>query len=113
MNRIVGSLTCFAILASTFFGGVWVGTGIKQQEWDASVLTKKEGEEAALKAAARAITKIGANSDKHLPQIITEVRTNTVYRDCAHGPDSLRNLNALIAGESTGDGGMPEGNQVD
>ncbi len=73
-----------------------------QARWDTAVLERKAGEEAALKAAAAAIAKIEVKSETYIQPLRTEIRTNTVYRDCLHSPDSLRNLNALILGESFG-----------
>lgn len=90
------------------YGGYYTGTSLKQGEWDASVLQRKAGEDAALKAAAEAIAKIEVKSEKHIYPVRTEIRTNTVYRECKHSPDVLRNLNALIEGvESSGSAGVP------
>lgn len=96
------------ILIAGFTAGVsyWAGSTIKQGQWDAAKVAEKAGKDDALKAAAAAIAKIQVKSEKHVQPIITEVRTNTVYRECQHSDDSLRHLNALI--ESTGDGGLPE-----
>lgn len=90
-------------------GGFYAGSKFKQGEWDASVLAKKAGEDAALKAAAEAISKIEVKSVKYVQPVRTEIRTNTVYLDCAHSADSLRNLNALITGGDAGpgEGGVP------
>lgn len=88
--------------------GWWAGSSIKQGEWDAKVLGQREGEDAALKAAAEAIAKIEVKSEKHVYPVRTEIRTNTVYRECKHSDDSLRNLNSLIQGtEPTGTGILP------
>lgn len=88
--------------------GYSAGATYKQGQWDAAVVASKAGEDAALKAAAEAIAKIEVTSEQIIQPIRTEIRTNTVYRDCKHSDDSLRNLNALITGtESVGDGGLP------
>lgn len=93
------------------FGGYAVGLQIKEAEWVKRDLDRKDGEEAALRAAARAIAKIEVKSEKHIQPVLTEVRTNTVYRECSHSPDSMRNINALITGnEEPGGSGMSEGN---
>lgn len=94
-------------------GGYDVGQRTKEAEWVKRDLDRKEGEEAALRAAARAIANIEVKSEKHIQPLLTEVRTNTVYRnaECQHSPDSLRNLNALITGdEEPGGSGLPEAN---
>lgn len=89
--------------------GAWGGSSLKQGEWDAAALNEKKGQDAALKAAAEAIAKIEVTSEKHIHPVRTEIRTNTVYLECKHSPDSLRNLNSLIEGtEFPGDSGMPQ-----
>jgi uncharacterized membrane protein YraQ (UPF0718 family) len=95
-----------AVVVSGLFG-TWVGNTFKQAEWDASVLAKKSGEDAALRAAAEAIAKIEVKSEKHIQPVRLEIRTNTVYRDCKHSDDSLRNLNSLITGKPVDSGELP------
>lgn len=116
-RELGGAVICFSILVGIFFGGIWVGRGTKQAEFDADALSKKQGEEATLKAVALAISKIGTKSEKHLQPILTEVRTNTVYRSvgCQHSDDSLLHLNTLITGDEPepGGGGLPESKQAD
>ena len=91
-------------------GGVGFKTGsaFKQGQWDAAAVAQKQGEDAALKAAAEAIAKIEVKSETHIQPLRVEVRTNTVYRDCKHSPDSVRNLNALITGEPVDYGLVPK-----
>lgn len=78
-------------------------TRIKQGEWDAAVVAERAGKDTALKAAAAAIAKIEVKSEQYIQPVRTEIRTNTVYRDCQHSADSLRNLNALIRGDEPAD----------
>jgi len=85
------------------------GAAVVQSQWDASVLAKKKGEDAALKAAAEAIAKIEVKSETYIQPVRREVRTNTVYRECLHSDDSLRNLNALITGSQSTDYGLVPG----
>ena len=87
--------------------GYKVGTTKVQASWDASVLARKAGEDAALNAAAAAIAKIEVKSEKHIQPVRLEIRTKTVYRDCKHSDDSLRNLNTLITGNE-----LPPGSGV-
>lgn len=90
------------------------GSLIKQGEWDASIVASKAGEARALKAAAEAIAKIEVKSEQYIQPIRTEIRTNTVYADCKHSADSLRNLNALILGtEPVDQVVVPRGNPAD
>jgi hypothetical protein len=103
-----------AVAIVCFLAGGYIGSNLKQGEWDAAVVNRHAGEDAALKAAAAAIAKIGVKSEQHILPVQTEIRTNTVYRDCAHSADSLRNLNALITGEQpTGDSGVPGAHSPD
>ena len=99
--------------AASALGGYRAGSALKQAEWDASVVARKAGEDAALKAAAAAIAKIEVTSETIIQPIRTEIRTNTVYRECEHPADVLRDLNSLITGEEpqpSGNGGMPKAN---
>ena len=90
------------------------GQTLVQGKWDASVLAGKAGEDRALKAAAKAISKIEVRSEQLVQPVRTEIRTNTVYRDCKHSDDSLRNLNALIDGaEPAGGSSVPEAKSPD
>lgn len=97
-------------LGSASFIGFQVGSTFTQGRWDSAVIAQAKGEAAALKAAAEAIAKIEVKSETHIQPLRTEIRTNTVYRDCKHSPDSVRNLNALITGVEqprTGDSSLP------
>lgn len=105
----LAALLLLTLLLLTGWFGFKTGMAVKQGQWDASRLAQQAGEDAALKAAAQAIAKIEVKSEKHIQPMRTEIRTNTVYRDCQHAAVSLRNLNALITGEAvTGPGGLPE-----
>lgn len=97
-----------AALAGSAWFGYQQGARITQARWDASVVARKAGEDAALQAAAAAIARIEVKSERIIQPVRTEIRTNTVYRDCKHSDDSLRNLNALITGsELPGGAGVP------
>lgn len=95
-------IAALAVLASTaagsFYGGYKAGTTLVQTKWDASVTANRAGQDAALRAAAAAIAKIEVKSERVIQPMRTEIRTNTIYRDCLHSPDSLRLLNSLITG---------------
>lgn len=95
------------LLLGCLYLGYRLGTDLNQAKHDAAVVAKQAGEAAALKAAAEAIAKIEVKSETHIQPVRTEIRTNTVYRDCQHSPDSLRHLNSLIAGEDAAGGGVP------
>lgn len=103
---------------AAFSLAVWAayshGRDSKQAEWDAAKVAEADAKSAALEAAASAIAKIEVTSEKIVQPIRTEIRTNTVYRDCQHSPDSLRNLNALIVGgEPDGQGRVPQTDTAD
>lgn len=95
--------------AAASYTGFNVGSKWTQAKWDSAVVAQAKGEAAALKAAAEAIAKIEVKSETHIQPMRTEIRTNTVYRECKHSADSLRHLNALITGDESapGDGGVP------
>lgn len=107
--RIALGLALFAAAnVGSLYSGYRVGTHLKQGEWDAAVIARQAGEAAALRAAADAIAKIEVKSEQIIQPLKTEIRTNTVYRECSHSPDSLRNLNTLITGsEPSGLGVLP------
>lgn len=101
--KLVAYLAIAAVIAALLGGigylGYRQGAMTVQARWDTAVRERKAGEEAALHAAAAAIAKIEVKSERIIQPLRTEIRTNTVYRDCRHSDDSLRNLNALIVGE--------------
>lgn len=99
--------------AASGLAGYRAGSTLKQAEWDAAVVARKSGEDAALKAAAEAIAKIEVTSETIIQPVRTEIRTNTVYRECVHPDSVMRNLNSLITGEEsqpTGSGSVPATN---
>ena len=104
---IKAAVILFLVSSAGIYGYHQGSTGM-QAKWDATVLARKDGEEAALKAAARAIARIEVKSEKHIQPVVTEIRTNTVYRDCSHSDGVMRNINALITGESPDNGDVPE-----
>jgi hypothetical protein len=111
---IVGALVgTIAVSGASGAMGYLAGSRFKQGQWDAAVMAEKKGQDQALAAAAKAIAKIEVKSEQHIQPLRTEIRTNTVYRDCAHTPDGLRHLNALITGEESepaGGGQLPSSN---
>ena len=103
--KLVASLALvLGLAAGTFALGYSKGSASKQGEWDAQVVAEQKGKDDALRAAAEAIAKIEVKSEHIIQPLRTEIRTNTVYRDCRHSDDSLRNLNALITGEEPAGG---------
>ena len=107
MNIAIWLLILVLGIAGGVATGFSTGSKLKQAEWDKAVLEKKSGEEAALMAAAKAIAKIEVKSEKHIQPVRTEIRTDTVYRDCQHSPDSLQHINALIS-----EGSEPSGDHI-
>lgn len=97
------------VLAAMNLGSGWLGYQVSEGKHGAVLLAKKAAEDAALNAAAAAIAKIEVRSETHVQPIRTEIRTNTVYRDCSHSADSLRHLDALITGSEPAGGGVVSG----
>lgn len=100
---IIGGLVA---AAGAFFYGVDVGE-------DRAIARQKTTQELvdavydkAQKGAADSIAAMEVKNVTITQPIRTEVRTNTVYRDCSHTPDGLRALNAAITGRAEPIGGL-------
>ena len=109
---VIGTLVgAICIAGASGAVGFFTGSKFKQGQWDAAEVAEAKGKDKALQAAAAKIANIKVISETHIQPLRTEIRTNTVYRDCSHSPDSLRHLNSLISGtESSGGGVMPQAN---
>lgn len=94
--KIATGLVLVAFFCGLLYGAYQLGRETKQGEWDASDLATAESRQEIVEAAARKIAKIEVKSETIIKPIQKEIRTNTVYRDCKHSPDQLRNLNELI-----------------
>lgn len=71
----------------------------------------KAAVEAANTAAATAIAGIKVKNTTIHQELQREIRTNTIYAECRHSPDGLRNVNeALAPGRSAGDRKLPGAN---
>lgn len=67
-----------------------------------------EAVDAANAVAAEAIAGIRVTNTTIQQEIQREIRTNTIYGDCRHTPDGLRQLNeALAPPERAGDSKLP------
>jgi len=109
----VSPLLALSVLAATALAAFFHGMSVKQGEWDAAVVAEQQGQKRALDAAAAAIARIEVTSEQIIQPLRTEIRTNTVYRDCRHSDDSLRNLNALIVGRPAGESKLPRADSAD
>lgn len=107
MNPQAVLIAVLAALLAGGLGGFLSGSAYKQAIWDAEVVAKAKGEREALDAAAKAIAKIEVTSEQIIQPIRTELRTNTVYRDCRHSDDGLLRLNAAITGQPLGASKLP------
>jgi hypothetical protein len=67
--------------------------------------------DAAIGAAADAISKIKVQHRTVQQEVQREVAERVVYRECLHSPDGLRNINAALTGAASasaaGSGVMP------
>lgn len=100
---IIGALIA---AAGTFFCGMDVGE-------DRAIAKQKTTQELvdavydkAQKGAADSIAAMEVKNVTITQPIRTEVRTNTVYRECKHSAGGLRDLNAAITGRSEPPGGL-------
>lgn len=113
MNPYLIIAACIAWGASV--GGAFVyGTGVgKDSEIAGQAKINKaitETREAAQQGAADEIAKIKVVNATVRGKTETIVRENVVYRDCRHAPDSVRTINAALAGalpEPAGGGKLP------
>lgn len=103
----VSQLLVLSVLAATALAAFFHGLSVKQGEWDAAVVAEQQGQKRALDAAATAIAKIEVTSEQIVQPLRTEIRTNTVYRDCRHSDDGLLRLNAAITGQPLGASKLP------
>jgi hypothetical protein len=92
-------LVCGALIGSLYLGHT-LGTAQEREKHQAEEKARREGQDAALQAAAKAIAKIEVKSGPIKESLVREITTVPVYRDCQHSPDGLRYLNELITGES-------------
>lgn len=100
-------LTAVAAFSLVVWAAYSHGRDSKQAEWDATRVAEASAKAAALEAAASAIAKIEVTSEKIVQPIRTEIRTNTVYRDCRHSDDGLLRLNSAITGQPLGASKLP------
>ncbi len=103
MSKWIEPAIHLAIALTAFF----LGQSLKQAEWNAVELAEASAKAKALGAAAAAIAKIEVTSEQIVQPLRTEIRTNTVYRDCRHSDDGLLRLNAAITGQPLGTSKLP------
>jgi folylpolyglutamate synthase/dihydropteroate synthase len=87
-----------ASIGGAFFYGQGIGKDAQIANESAVKDAIAETRKAALEGAADAIAKIKVRSTTIQGKVETIVRDNPVYRDCAHGPDGLRNINEALSG---------------
>lgn len=87
-----------ASVAGAFFYGQGVGKDAQIAEQASIKDAIAETRKAALEGAAYAIAKIKVHNTTIQGKVETIVRDNPVYRECAHGPDGLRNVNEALGG---------------
>lgn len=87
------------VLLGTLYLGHRLGSTQEREKHQAEQKARQEGQDKALIAAAKAIAKIEVKSETIKQDVIREIRTVPVYRDCVHSPDGVRNINSLITGE--------------
>jgi hypothetical protein len=102
------SMNPYAILAAVLLWGASVGgaffygQGIgkdSQIAKEADIKTAiADTRQAALEGAADGIAKSKVRSTIIQGRVETIVRDNVVYRECAHAPDGLRNVNEALSG---------------
>lgn len=98
-----------ASIGGSFFYGQDVGRDSVVAEQARTRAVIQETRDLAQQGAAQAIADMEVQNVTITQPIRTEVRTNTVYRECTHTPDGLRALNAAITGraEPVGESKLP------
>ena len=109
MSKWIEAAIALAVALAAFF----LGQSLKQAEWDATELVEASAKAKALDAAAAAIAKIEVRSEQIIQPLRTEIRTNTVYRDCRHSDDGLLRLNAAITGQPIGASKLPRADSAE
>jgi C4-dicarboxylate-specific signal transduction histidine kinase len=87
-----------ALMAS--FAAGWT---LKQAQWDRSIKDQQESAQETARTIAARLADMASESAKVTERVTHEVKTNTVYRDCALPDGGARLLNDAISGEPTGD----------
>ncbi len=94
-------LAALILCALAGFGGYWIGSNVKQGEWDASKLADSQAREESMQTAAQAIARMITQQAKTTERVTHEVKTNTVYRECVIPDSGRRLLNDAISGTET------------
>ena len=79
--------------AAGFYGG-WT---IKQGQWDAATVAAQTERGETLKAAAEAIATRDVRHTTITQKVIHETVEVPVYRECAHAPSVLNDINAALS----------------
>ena len=98
---------CLIVVAAFAWSCVQLGKDLKQSEWDAARLAEAKAQADALQAAAREIAKLDTSAQVIKERVIRETVDRPVYRDCAHPPRVLNDINAAITGQSARPGELP------
>lgn len=114
MNTLYASALLAGIWLSTVGGAFFYGQGIGQAREIAKRSEIQDAirgtRDAAMQAAADAISSIKITNTTIRGEVQREIRTNTVYRDCRLPPDGVRIANDALRGQPTqraGDSQLP------
>lgn len=106
-------------LVAAFAGTGWVSYSKGQDDGRNAVLAQQKAADdvraetlqIAQQGAAQAIATIEVKNVTITRKIEREIQENTVYRDCRHSPEQLRDINEAITGqrgpEPAGAGAVP------
>lgn len=102
-------MTPYLIAAAVFVsgvGGFFVGSSLKQGEWDAATVAAQNERGEVLKAAAEAIAARDVKHTTITQKVIRETVEVPVYRECSHAPSVFNDINAALS-ESADRGELP------
>lgn len=108
MREILAIILALCVVAGA---GGFVGNRLKQAEWDRSIIATKEAQDKALDAAAKAIAQIDVKQQTIVQRVTHETVEKPVYRDCVNDPGVMRDINAAI--QPDGSGELPESGPAD
>ena len=100
---IIGALI---VAVGSFFYGMAVGEDVTIAKQKTTQELVDAVYDKAQKGAADSIAAMEVKNVTITQPIRTEVRTNTVYAECRHSANGLRDLNAAITGRTEPPGGL-------
>lgn len=97
----------FLLSAAGFVKSYHMGESSSDARWQAKELAAKNAQEEALIVAAEALA-AKAPAQQKIIERVTHETTKPVYLDCRNDAGVMRDINAAITGEPSGDSELPK-----